>query len=76
MSQQITDKEIEKIRSACFENPSKMCAVAQIIVDTCQIVSAKTLSEIKGKHRNTILQQKDNLAGITIENRKFISLNQ
>ena len=76
MNQQLTEKEIEKIRNACFDNPVKMCAIAQVIIDTCQIVSSNTYADLKGKHRNTILKQKDKLTGITIANRKFISINQ
>ena len=76
MNQQLTEKEISKIQNACFENPAKMCAVAQVVVDTCQVVSINTYSKLKGKHRNTILQQKDKLTGVEIEDRKFISINQ
>ena len=76
MNQRLTESEIRKIRDKCFENSSKMCAVAQIIIDTCQIVSVKQYSKLKGKHRNTILKQKDKMIGIEIEGRKFVSFVQ
>lgn len=76
MKQELTNKEIKKIQNLCFDNSAKSCAIAQLILDTCQVVSVKTYSELKGKHRNTILQQKEKLTGVEIENRKFISLNQ
>ena len=76
MNQQLTKKEIEKIQNSCFDNPAKMCAVAQVIVDTCQVVSVNTFADLNGKHRNTILGQKDRLTGITVDGRKFISVVQ
>ena len=76
MNELLTEKELAKIQNMCFDNPAKMCAIAQEVIDTCQIVSSSKFAELKGKHRNTILQQKDKLIGVQIENRKYISLNQ
>ena len=76
MNETLTQTEINKIRNKCFENPAKMCAVAQEIIDTCQIITIATYAKNGNKHRNTILQQKEKLTGIEIENRKYISLNQ
>ena len=76
MNQQLTEKEISRIKDSCFKNTSKMCAVAQVIVDTCQVVSVNTFADLNGKHRNTILGQKDRLTGITVDGRKFISVVQ
>ena len=72
----LTDVEIKKIRKLCFNNPVKSCAIAQLIIDTCGIVSCKTLAEYKKKSIRTIQYQADKLNGVTIENRKFISINQ
>ena len=76
MNQQLTENEIEKIQNKCFDNPAKMCAVAQVIIDTCQVVSVNTFADLNGKHRNTILGQKDRLTGVVVEGRKFISVVQ
>ncbi len=76
MNQILTDTEIEKTRNLCFENPIKACAITQIIVDTCQIISCNTFAELKGKSTRTIQYQSNKYIGIKIENRKFISLNQ
>ena len=76
MNQQLTLKEISKIKNACFKDTSKMCAIAQVIIDTCQIVSANTFADLNGKHRNTILGQKDRLTGVVVDGRKFISVTQ
>ena len=76
MNQQLTEKEISKIKNACFKNTPKMCAVAQVIIDTCQVVSVNTFADLNGKHRNTILGQKDRLTGVVVDGRKFISVTQ
>lgn len=76
MNQILTYDEIKKIQNMCFSNPTKSCAIAQIIIDTCQIISCKTFSEIKRKKKRATLYKADKLTGITIENRKFLSLNQ
>lgn len=76
MKQSLTKQETNKIQQMCFDDPSKMCAIAQLIIDVCQVVSVTTYSELKGKHRNTIIQQKNKLTGLKIEQRKYISLNQ
>ena len=75
MNQNLTDKEIDKIQKLCFENPAKACAFAQTIIDTCQVVSCSTYSKLKGKSKRTIQYQSGNFAGLTIENRKFLSIN-
>jgi hypothetical protein len=76
MNQLLTDKEVDRIRKMCFNNPEKICAIAQEMINTCQIVSVNTFAELKGKHRNTILQQKDKFIGIEIEGRKYVSVSQ
>ena len=76
MNEILTQQQKTKIRQACFDNPLKMCAIAQVIIDTCQIVSTSTYAELKSKHRNSVLHQKEKLIGIEIENRKFISYIQ
>lgn len=74
MKQALTNKEIEKIQNVCFSNPERACAIAQIIIDTCQVVKCSTYAEVKGKSKRTVLYQKEKLAGIKIENQKFISI--
>lgn len=76
MNQLLTNQEIEKIQNLCFSNPAKSCAIVQIIIDTCQIVSASTFAELKGKKKRATLYKAKNLTGITIEKRKYLSLNQ
>lgn len=75
-SQYLTDVEIEEVREFCFSNPAKACALAQEIINTCQVVSCKTYAEINGKSKRTILYDADNLNGVIIDNRKFISICQ
>lgn len=76
MKQQLTEAEIKKMQNICFSNPLKACAIAQLIADTCQIVSCTTYSKIAGKSKRTINYQADKLIGVTIENRRYISINQ
>lgn len=76
MEEQLTPHEIEKIMTLCFTVPAKACAVAQLIVDTCQVVSCSTYSEITGTAKRTINYQAAKLTGIEIDGRKFISINQ
>jgi len=76
MTQQLTMEEIEKLRNICFLNPAKGCVIAQEIIDTCQIVSCSTYSELTGKSKRTINYKADKLIGVEIEGRKFISVNQ
>jgi len=76
MKQQLTDKEIEKIKNMCFTDPSKSCAIAQLIIDYCQVVSCSTFSGLTGKSKRTINYQAKNLIGIKVEDRKYISVNQ
>ena len=76
MEQQLTDKEIEKLQNLCFSNPAKACAVAQVIMDTLQIVSCSTYASIAGKAKRTINYQADKLIGVEIDERKYISINQ
>jgi len=76
MNQKLTQEEIDKIQNMCFNNPVKCCAIAQLIIDTCQVVSCSTYAKLKGKPKRTIQYQSGNLTGLVIENRKFVSLNQ
>lgn len=76
MKQVLTPQEIEKIQNMCFENPQKACLVAQLIIDTCQIVSCPTYSGIKNIPKRTIQYRAKKMTGITIGNRNFVSLNQ
>ena len=68
----LTKIEIQKTQQLCFANPAKACAVAQIITDTCGLVSCATFAQIKGKSPRTIQYQAEKLPGIKIEKRKFI----
>ena len=72
MNQKLTPQEINKIQNLCFENPAKACAIAQIIIDTCQVASCSTVASIKRKSKRTIQYQAKRITGIKIENRKFI----
>lgn len=76
MEQRLTQKEIDRIQKLCFENPPKSCDVAQLIIDTCQVVSCSTYAKLKGKSKRTIQYQSGNLTGLGIETRKFLSINQ
>jgi len=76
MNQKLTQSEITKIQNLCFENPARACAIAQTIIDTCQVVGCSTYADIKNKSKRTVLYQSGKLTGITIEKRKFVSLNQ
>lgn len=76
MKQQLTEEEIEKIQNVCFSNPVKSCAIAQLIIDTCQVVSCATFAKVKNKSKRTINYCSQNLAGVEIEGRKYISINQ
>ena len=73
MKQQLTKKEIEKIQNLCFESTERACAIAQTIIDTCQVVSCSTYAKIKHKNKRTVLYKALKIPGITIENRKFVS---
>jgi len=75
MNQKLTPAEIEKIQNICFENPAKACAIAQVIINTCQIVSCATYARLKEKKKRTVLYQSSKLLGVLIEGRKFLSLN-
>lgn len=76
MNKHLTNIEIEKLQNICFSNPKKACAVAQLIIDTCQVISCSTFANIRGKNKRTINYQACKLTGVEIEGRKFISLNQ
>jgi hypothetical protein len=76
MKQQFTQQEIERTQQLCFNNPAKACAVAQLIADTCQVVSCATYAEIKGKSPRAVQYKAETLTGIEIENRRFVSVNQ
>ena len=75
MNQKLTQSEINKIQNLCFENPARACAIAQTIIETCQIVSCSTYAKLKNKSKRTIQYQSGNMTGLTIENRKFVSFN-
>jgi hypothetical protein len=75
MNQYLTQSEIEKIQNLCFKNPVKACAIAQVIINTCQVVSCSTYARLKGKSKRTVQYKAKNLNKISIETRNFISLN-
>ena len=75
MNEKLTQAEITKIQNICFENPAKACAIAQVIINTCQIVSCATYARLKEKKKRTVLYQSSKLLGVLIEGRKFLSLN-
>jgi hypothetical protein len=72
----LTQEEIKRTQQLCFNNPAKACAIAQIIIDTCQVVSCSTYAEITGKSKRTVQYQSKNLNGVSVEGRRFLSLNQ
>ena len=72
MSEQLTEKERKKIQEMCFQNPVKSCAIAQTIIDACQMVSCSTFAELKGKGKRTINYQASKLIGIKVEGRKYL----
>lgn len=74
MKQQLTETEISKIQNMCFENPRKSCAIAQLILDTCQIVSCSTYARLHKKSKRTVLYQSKHMTGVNVEDRKFIAL--
>ena len=74
MNQKLTRAEIEKIQNMCFENPQKACAIAQVIINTCQIVSCSTYARLKEKKKRTVLYQSQEITGISIEDRRVLSL--
>jgi hypothetical protein len=76
MNKELKQKEIKRIQQLCFNSPAKACAVAQLIIDTCQVLSSTTFAAAKGKSPRTIQYNLHKLTGIQIENRKFVSLNQ
>lgn len=76
MNKQLTAEETEKIRKLCFANPAKACAVAQEIIDTCQVVSCATYAGIVGRSTRTIQTQATKLVGIELPDRNYISVNQ
>lgn len=76
MKQELTQVEIKKLQNICFSNPAKACAVAQIIIDACQMVSCSTFSNLTGKAKRTINYQADKLIGVNIDGRKYISFPQ
>ena len=75
MNEKLTQAEITKIQNICFENPAKACAIAQVIINTCQIVSCATYARLKEKKKRTVLYQSQEITGISIEDRRFLSLN-
>ena len=75
MNQKLTPEEIRKIQNLCFNNPTMACAVAQLILDTCQVVSCSTYAQLRNKSKRTVQYQAKTMNGISIENRKFISIN-
>jgi len=76
MNQILTQKEINKIQNMCFNNPAKCCAIIQLIADTVQLVGCSTFAKLNNKSKRTVIYQAEKLAGLKIENRKFISLIQ
>lgn len=76
MNKELTEIEKQKIRNLCVSNPAKACAYAQEIIDTCGIMSCNTFGKLKGKAPRTVQYQAQRLTGLTIEKRKFVSLNQ
>lgn len=72
----LSEHEIKRTQELCFANPAKACAIAQVIADTCQVVSCATYAEVNGKSHRTVQYQAAELTGIAIEKRKFISINQ
>jgi len=74
MKQQLTDEEIRKIQKMCFENPIKACAIAQLILDTCQVVSCSTYAKLHKKSKRTVLYQSKYMTGVNVDDRKFIAL--
>lgn len=76
MKEQLTDAEIKKIQNMCFHNPVKACAIAQTIIDVCQIISCASFSKLTGKSKRTINYQAENLIGIKIEDRKYLIFPQ
>jgi hypothetical protein len=74
MNQKLIQSEITKIQNLCFQNPAKACAIAQTIIDTCQIVSCSTYAKLTGKGKRTVLYQSPKMTGVNIEERKFVSL--
>lgn len=72
----LTNDEVKRVRKLCFENPAKACAVAQIIADTCGLVSCSTFAEVKSKKVRAVQYKADRLNGVTIDNRRFVSINQ
>ncbi len=76
MNKQLTEKEIKRIQSMCFQNRAKSCAIAQTIIDACQMISCSTYAELTGKSNRTINYQADKLIGIKIDGRKYIAFPQ
>jgi len=72
MSQAMT----EKVMELCFTNPVQACALAQAIIDTCQVMSCATYASLKGKSKRAVLYSAQKLTGVEIEGRKFVSFNQ
>jgi hypothetical protein len=54
----------------------KACALAQVVIDTCQVISCSSYAALEGKSKRTILYQAPTMTGLEIDNRKFISLVQ
>jgi hypothetical protein len=74
MKQQLTPTEIRKIQNICFQNPVRACTVAQVILDTCQVVSCSTYARLHKKSKRTVLYQSKHMTGVNVEDRKFIAL--
>lgn len=76
MKQQLTQKEIERTQRLCFSNPAKACAVAQAIIDTCQIISCATYAKVEKMSPRTIQYKAKKMIGISVEDRTFVSIVQ
>jgi hypothetical protein len=72
----LSQKEKNKIIELCINNPQKSCAIVQTFIDSLQLMPCSTFAELKGKSKRTILYQSDKLTGISIDNRKFLTLIQ
>lgn len=76
MDKHLSDTEKEKIFKLCLENPDKACAIAQEIIDSCQLMSCRTYAVLKDKSPRTVQYKAEKLRGISIEKRRFVSLIQ
>lgn len=76
MNKELTEKEKENIRNICFTNPAKACAIAQEIINTCQVVSCATFASVNSKAPRTVQYQAKKLTGLDLPDRRYISINQ